>query len=161
MNTTDRRWWAIAKMTMRLAIKKKGFWIWAAFSAWGYVLMMAIFYFMDIFPPTTPDGRNPLLARLVWRDEVVIGYSTAQLMLFILAMVIGIGQIANDNQANALLVYLSKPCTKLDYLVGKWLGIFVPLYGVTLAPCLMFWAYIAMSFREYGSVSSGPYLPFQ
>ncbi len=108
-----------------------------------------------------PNGKNPLLGQLVWRDQVVIGYSMAQLMLFILAMIIGIGTIANDNRANALLIYLSKPCTKLDYLIGKWVGIFIPLYCVTLVPGLIFWAYIAMSFREYGSISSAPWIPLQ
>jgi ABC-2 type transport system permease protein len=161
MTGTDRRWWAIAKMTMRLGIKRKGFWVWASFSCWGYLLMMAIFYFADLAASGAPQAANPIMKSIVWRDQVVVGYSQAQLWLFILAVLTGIGQIANDNRANALLIYLSKPCTKLDYLVGKWLGIFVPLYCVALAPCLVFWAYIAMSFREYGSVSSAPYLPFQ
>jgi ABC-2 type transport system permease protein len=87
--------------------------------------------------------------------------STAQLFLLIVAMIIGIGTIANDNRANALLIYLSKPCTKLDYLIGKWVGIFIPLYCVALVPGLIFWAYIAMSFRQYGSVSSAPWVPLQ
>jgi ABC-2 type transport system permease protein len=162
MNEADRRWWAIAKMTMRLAIKRKGFWIWAALSAWGYILMMAVFYFIDIAAANSAlEEKNPILSQIVWKDQILNCYSTAQLMLFILSMLIGVGQIANDNRANALLIYLSKPCTKLDYLVGKWLGIFFPLYLVAFVPAMLFWGYIAMSFREYGSISSAPFLPLQ
>lgn len=162
LTTTDRRWWAIAKMTMRLGIKRKGFWVWASFSCWGYLLMMAIYYFADVAAANAPPGTpNPILSNIVWHDQVVVGFSQAQLWLFIVAVLIGIGQIANDNRANALLIYLSKPCTKLDYLVGKWLGIFVQLYAVAVLPALIFWAYIAMSFKSYGSLSSDPMLPFR
>ena len=161
MNEADRRWWAIAKMTMRMGIKRKGFWVCSVLSGWYYVVMMAVFYFVDVLTANIGTAQNQFLKTIVWKDQFVAGFSTAQLLLFIVAMIIGIGTIANDNRANALLIYLSKPCTKVDYLVGKWVGLFIPLYCVALVPSLVFYGYIAMSFRDYGSVSSDPWLPLQ
>ena len=161
LNEADRRWWAIAKMTMRMGIKRKGFWVCSVLSGWYYLVMMAVFYFAEVITSNAGQLRNPFLSTIVWRDQFVAGFSTAQLLLFIVAMIIGIGTIANDNRANALLIYLSKPCTKLDYLVGKWVGLFIPLYCVALVPSLVFYGYIAMSFRDYGSVSSAPWMPLQ
>ena len=53
-----------------------------------------------------------------------------QLFLLFIALLAGAGSIANDNRANALLVYLSKPCRKVDYLFGKWAGLAMLIAGV-------------------------------
>ena len=78
--------------------------------------------------------------------------------LLIIALLIGVGSIANDNRANALLVYLSKPCSKTDYLVGKWFGIFVPMAAIVAVPTLFFYGYCAMSYRDYGFIHQDPWL---
>jgi len=46
-----------------------------------------------------------------------------------IALVVGAGAIAADNRSNALMVYLSKPITKGDYLLGKWMGIFLAIFS--------------------------------
>ncbi len=154
------RWWAIAKMSIRLAVKKKGFWIWSVISAYWYLVMIAVFYFVDTFAQNSPigNGQNPFFSQLVWKDQFLNAFSIAQLLLFIVALLIGSGTIANDNRANALLVYLSKPCSKLDYLIGKWFGIFLPIMLVTAAPMLLFYAYGALSYRQYGFLHDDPWL---
>jgi ABC-2 type transport system permease protein len=157
MNSTDMRWWAIARMTMKTSFTRRGFITWACFSAWYYVIAMAIFYFMGVFQG---QGVDPMRS-IVWRDQILTGYGMSQLLLFAISLLIGAGVIANDNRANALLIYLSKPCTKRDYLAGKWLGLFAVYYAVSVAPLLFFWCYTAMSFRDYGSISSAPWMPLQ
>jgi len=154
------RWWAIAKASIRLSIKKKGFWIWAAISSYWYLIMMATYYFIDnFFSGAAQRGvvqlgqKNPLLSTIIWKDQFLNGFSISQMLLFVIALLVGVGTISNDNRANALLVYLSKPCTKADYVIGKWFGIFLPLTAVTLAPMLFFYAYCAMSFKSYGFFS--------
>lgn len=148
------RWWVIAKMTMRLGIKKKGFWVWACLSAYWYFLLSAVFYFMDALGSQLPNagsnGKNMLLSQIIWKDQFLNAFNISQLLLFILALLIGVGTISNDNRANALLVYLSKPCTKLDYLAGKWMGIFLPITAVSAVPTLAFYGYCAMSYQQYG-----------
>ena len=151
LGTPLYRWWAIAKMMMRLSIKKKSFWVFGALSGWWYFILGASFYFSESFSAAQGiPGPNQLLMRVKWNDMFLDGFSRSQLFLFIIALLIGVGQIANDNRANALLVYLSKPCTKTDYLIGKWFGIFIPLLCVVAGPTLFFYAYCAMSYRHYG-----------
>ena len=154
------RWWAIAKMSMRLSTKKKGFWIWSAFTSLWYLILLAIFYFADASSSAVASfgKQNPFFASIVWKDMFLNAFSVAQLFYFILALLIGAGTIANDNRANALLVYLSKPCSKLDYVIGKWLGIFVPLTLVAAAPTLIFYANCFLGYRSYGFISQDPWL---
>lgn len=153
----SHRWWAIAKLCMKLATQKKGFWIAACLSGYWYLILCAIFYFVDLQLNTTTT-QNPLLQQIVWKDQFLNGFSISQLLLFIIALMLGSGAIANDNRAKALLVYLSKPCTKTDYLVGKWFGVFVPITAVVAVPTLFFYLYCLMSYRSYGFFSSDPWL---
>jgi ABC-2 type transport system permease protein len=154
-----RRWWAIAQASMRLSLKKKGFWILGSLSSYWFALLMIVFYFMDTIAQNVPIGqKNPFLLQIIWKDQFLNAFSIAQLLLFIIALLIGVGTIANDNRANALLVYLSKPVTRLDYLIGKWLGIFIPITAVVAVPTLLFFAYCSMSYRDYGFFTEDPRL---
>ncbi|MCW5941425.1 MAG: hypothetical protein KIS66_04290 [Fimbriimonadaceae bacterium] len=153
------RWWAIAKMTMRLGVKKKAFWAWAAFSAWFYVLQLGILTMLDQFS----SGRNreflDQFYRMVrWKDLFLDGYLSSLFFLFLCTLVLASGNIAADNKANALLVYLSKPATKLDYLLGKWTGFFLMLLAVSGAPMLLTYGYGLMTFREHGFLTQEPWL---
>lgn len=154
------RWWAIAKMSMRLGTKKKGFWIWSALSGYWYLILMAVYYFIDAFSPS-PEASRQFFARIVWKDQFLNAFSIGQLVYFILALLLGVGAIANDNRANALLIYLSKPCTKADYIIGKWFGIFIPIVIVTAVPTFLFFIYGCLSFRTYGFLTQDPWLFFQ
>lgn len=151
------RWWPIAKMSMRLAIKKKSFWVLGILSAWWYLVLLGIFYFNDILSPT-PEIAAKFFKTVVWKDRFLEAFSHAQVFLLLISLLIGVGAIANDNRSNALLVYLSKPCTKTDYLIGKWMGIFLPLLGVIAGPTLLFFGYFALSYRQYGVLTDDPWL---
>ncbi len=158
------RWWGIAKMMMRLGSKKKMFWVWSSMSALPYLLLATVFYFADTLsaqlPPT--GSQIPQFFRaIVWKDQFLTAFNWSQIWLLIITLLIGAGAIAGDNRANALLVYLSKPCTKSDYLLGKWFGMFLPLLAVVGAPMLLFYGYCFLSYRQYGFVSQDPYLFFK
>ncbi len=155
------RWLPIAKMSIRAAFKKKSFWVLTMLSGSWYVILMIIFYFVDLqasaISGATGQGiqnadaaSKAIFARVDWNELFLHAFSRGQLWFFLLALLIGIGQIANDNRANALLVYLSKPCTKVDYLIGKWMGIFIPVAIATAIPTLFFYAYCFMSYRSVG-----------
>lgn len=157
------RWWVIAKMTMRMALKKKSMWVAMAFSAWYYLCMIFVLYFIDQFGQSNsrPGQTNPaasFIGRLVWKDQFLHGFAFGQIMFLVIALIIGAGAIANDNRANALLVYLSKPCTKTDYLFGKWIGVFIPLFAVMVIPSLVFFGYGALSYRDQGFLWQDPWL---
>ncbi|RYG31087.1 hypothetical protein EON81_23660 [bacterium] len=160
LNPPAARWWAIARMGIRQTLRKRGFWWWSVASGYWYLVLMAIFYFVDTLggQQLSPNGKNPVIEAIKWKDQFVHGYSFAQLLFFILALLTATGTIAADNRANALLVYLSKPCTKLDYVIGKWMGVFVPLSVVAFLQMGLFWLYGALSFREYGFITTDPLL---
>jgi ABC-2 type transport system permease protein len=148
------RWWVIAKYTMLTAMRKKSLWVATAFSGWYYIAMIFVLYFIDQFGKNSQGGQpsffDTYIQRIVWKDQFLIGFSYGQILFLIIGLIIGAGAIANDNRANALLVYLSKPCTKLDYLLGKWVGVFLPLFTVMLIPAFFFFAYGALTFRHEG-----------
>ena len=161
IESTTHRWWVIAKSGMKLAFKKKSLWVLSVLSAWYYLIMMAVLFFVAQFTSESSMGEQAMgsvLNRLVWKDQFLHGFSYAQLPLLLVALMLGSGAIANDNRANALLVYLSKPCTKFDYLFGKWVGVFVPICVVLTIPTLIFYAYGALSFQEYGFVRDDPWI---
>jgi len=159
LNGGATRWWSIAKLSIQLAMKKKGFWVWAVLSGYWYYILLAVFWFVESFIPSPVPGKHPLLSAIIWKDQFSNAFNISQLLLFVIALLIGTGTIANDNRANALLVYLSKPCTKLDYIIGKWMGVFIPITIVSLIPTLFFFAYGGLSFQEYGFISDWWLLP--
>ncbi len=165
------RWWPIARVGVLKALKNKWYWVLTILSGSWYLVLMVMFYFVDSFLPQISGDAAAMIdperakasffSGVNWNEQFLHGFSMAQLFLLILALMLGVGTIANDNRANALLVYLSKPCTKLDYVFGKWLGIVIPLIISVAIPTLFFYGYCFMSYREYGFLDHHPYLIFQ
>ena len=59
------------------------------------------------------------------------------LFVFFITIATGAGLIANDRRANALQIYLSKPLTRADYVVGKLAGLSTFLAAVTFLPGIL------------------------
>jgi ABC-2 type transport system permease protein len=154
------RWLVVAKQSWSAAFKKRGFWVASAFSAWYFLILGAILYFIEqsIVASDVSDGADRFYNQMVWKDQFLIGFTFAQLMFLVLTLIVGAGAIANDNRTNALLVYLSKPVTKLDYIFGKWMGVFVPLLVGFGLPLAFFYSYCLMNFRERGFLDQDPWL---
>jgi len=147
-------------MGTRLAFKKRWFWYFTLLSAWYSMLMIVIIFFLERVSEVS--GNTEQLTRFMeaidWPDQFLIAFSFGQMLWFATTLLVGAGSIANDNRTNALLVYLSKPCTKLDYLIGKWAGVFIPLCVAIGLPMIVFYLYGLLSFRGYGFLSEDPWL---
>ena len=78
--------------------------------------------------------------------------------LLLIALVVGAGVIAADNKSNALMVYLSKPITKGDYLLGKWMGLFLSIYAAALLPALILYLFCIAGYRSEGFLTEDPWL---
>jgi ABC-2 type transport system permease protein len=64
-------------------------------------------------------------------------FDKQDLFVFILSIYVGAGLVANDRRANALQLYLSKPLTRGEYVLGKLTVLMSSLLLVTGVPALM------------------------
>jgi len=155
------RWWVIAKQGILLASKKRNLQVLSFVSAWYYLAMIVILFFINQMAGSSEMQRRTMegiMKQVVWKDQFLHGFSFAQLPLLLVTLILGAGAIANDNRSRALLVYLSRPCTKMDYLIGKFVGIFVPIVVILGVPTILFYGYCALSFNQYGFLRDAPYL---
>jgi ABC-2 type transport system permease protein len=59
------------------------------------------------------------------------------LFVFLVTVYVGAGLIANDRRTNALQIYLSKPITRADYILGKLGVIAIVLLLITWLPAVV------------------------
>ena len=159
LHSRAARWWTVALATVRIARAQKGFWIIASIAALPYLISAVTLFFQSGLPDQMregPFGSPPVTER--FGSVFYLCLEQQGLWLFILAIMVGAGSIAADNRANALLVYLSKPITKGDYVLGKWMGIFVMLLAVPLVPGLVFFIYCLLSYLKEGFLTNEPLL---
>lgn len=155
------RWRVVALSILRSALRKPAFWLLAAASTIPH-LFVVFQVFMSSLMPAGASRENPFLGSGVGSKYALYFHqaitSQSFFWLFLLALLVGAGSIAADNRANALLVYLSKPLTKTDYLVGKWAGLFATLALVTVGPALLLYVYCLFTFQSEGFLREEPLL---
>ncbi len=124
------RFWPITREALRLILAKRAF----------VVLLLACFIpfvvrVVQIYVVT----RFPDFGRVLPVDGRMFGeFLNQQIGLAVLLSIFGgAGLVANDLRTGAILVYLSRPLTRRDYVLGK-LGVLLFLnLAVTLAPGLL------------------------
>jgi ABC-2 type transport system permease protein len=130
------RFWPITREALRLVLAKRAFIGLMVLSALPFVVRVVQVYVVTRFPEA---GRVlPVYGRLFGE------FLNQQILATILIAIFGgSGLIANDLRTGGILVYLSRPLTRRDYVLGK-LGVVMGLnLAVTLAPGLLLYA-IAM-----------------
>ncbi|MCC7101501.1 MAG: ABC transporter permease subunit [Fimbriimonadaceae bacterium] len=164
LNPPSARWWVIAKVHTLKAFRNRFYWLFVGLSGWYYLVILTVIFIMQMVSSNATDlasgagvtGSSEIVRqiqfidRFLWKNQFLHGFSFGQLTYLIIALLVGAGAVANDNRANALLVYLSKPCTKLDYVVGKFFGVWIPLVTAMAVPSLVFFLYGMMSYRQHG-----------
>lgn len=130
------RWWVITRNGLRVSFKKKSLWVLFALASLPYLFLL-FFLFMGTF------GGEMMAEQLGDFRGLILGAYTSAFWPLMIALMVGAGSIAADNRANALQVYLSKPVTKRDYLTGKWLAIFMVVFGAYFLPMFLVTTYQA------------------
>jgi len=162
LGSHKRSWRVIAYSTATKAMKNKWFWIITCLTGWFYLFNIAFLYIIQQSMSAAAAGGagggmsafgQQLTKSMIWKDQFLFSLQTNQMLYMIIALIVGAGSIANDSRSNALLVYLSKPCTKTDYLIGKWVGVFIPIFLSMAVPSYFFYLYGATNYREYGFLS--------
>jgi ABC-2 type transport system permease protein len=123
-----RAWSVIARAHIQTALKNKGF-VLLLIAAWAPFVVRAV----QLYVSSTLPQANFLAAT----SDTFLEFLQQQ-RLFVFLVTIGqAGLIADDRRANALQLYLSKPLTRVEYIVGKLLPPLVYVLFVTLVPALL------------------------
>lgn len=124
-----RRWWVIARAGIMDPLRRRWF-LGLLLLAWLPFFVRAVQMYIaanfaqaSFLRPTAETFREYL-------DQ-------QSPFVFFITIAIGAGLIANDRRANALQIYLSKPLTRLEYIVGKLVILLVFLAAVTWLPGML------------------------
>jgi ABC-2 type transport system permease protein len=131
------RFWPITREALRLILVRRWF-IGLMVLSWLPFLVRVI----QIYIVT----RFPEAGRLLPLDGRLFGDYLGQQLLpcLIITIFAGAGLVANDLRTGAILVYLSRPLTRRDYVAGKLLVLVLLILSVTLVPALLLYL-IALS----------------
>ncbi len=128
----ELRFWPITREALKLVIARRAFLL-LLLVAWVPFIARTI----QVYVVT----RFPEAGRVLPVDGRLFGeFLSGQLGFALLVSVFGgAGLIANDLRTGAILVYLSRPLTRVDYILGKLSALLSLNLFVTLAPALMLW----------------------
>jgi ABC-2 type transport system permease protein len=119
----------IARNGIRTILRKRLF-LGLLVMAWIPFVVGAVMVYLNAnFPQFT------LLAITAQRFRDFLGFQ--DLFVFFITVWVGAGLVANDKRANALQIYLSKPLTRLEYIIGKLVILGAFLLMVTWVPAIM------------------------
>lgn len=161
------RWFTIARAGAGLAFANRWYWLLCGGAFFPYAFYGLIFYLWKSTATEAPAAMRPpmLLNNAAGGDYAMLFYQAfggfELLWLFGVALLVGAGAIASDNRANALMVYLARPITRADYLIGKWFGIFLPVATAALLPALALYLLLGFAFSNVGYFTSEPLLIFR
>jgi ABC-2 type transport system permease protein len=127
------RFWPITREALRLVLVKRWFLALLTAGFIPFVVRVVQIYIVTQYPQA--DRVLPIDGRLFGEFlNQQIGFT------ILLSIFGGAGLIANDLRTGAILVYLSRPLTRRDYVLGK-LGVTLGLnLAVTLVPGLLLYA---------------------
>ncbi len=145
------RWFAIARFAWRELFSRRLF-IWLFSIAWfQFLLRLALIYVLVSEPiqrlVAGMTGGDRVF-RLIQVDEKFFKqFIDWQLpFCFFITFIGGANLIARDLQHRAVVLYATKPIRRIDYLVGKFMTLFLPLMAITwLQAILLFIAQWAVS----------------
>ena len=130
------RWWIIAKAELKLLAQRKIVRLIVAVPPLIYIFVHAILIYIINQVPGIDFGfkiDSEFFQNFIFRT----GPMPSTFLFALVAIFAGSGLIATDLKNNALSLYLSKPISWMDYLVGKFAVIGILLSCFTLIPGLL------------------------
>ncbi len=148
------RWWVVSLAGLRIAFRKPLFWVFVTLGALPYVFTAFLLYITSL--SSGAQGMNPSQMFNPGAGPEPVNYAVRffetlnneRFFLFLITLFVGSGAIASDLRANALQVYLSRPITKGDYLLGKWVGVFLPVWLAALLPITALYVFCLLAFND-------------
>jgi ABC-2 type transport system permease protein len=124
-----RRWWVIGRAGLMARIRERRVIAVLLFAWVPFVVRAVQIYASANFQQVAFLAPTPQMFREFLDQQEVF--------IFIVSIVIGAGLIADDRRANALQIYLSKPLTRVEYIVGKLVMLASVLAFVTWLPAML------------------------
>ena len=123
-----RAWWVIARTQFLAALKYRPFVILLVFSWVPFVARGVQIYLSSSIQQMSMLAASPQ----TFRDFL----DQQGLFVFLVTIALG-GAIADDRRANALQLYLSKPLTRTEYIIGRLVPVLGCLLGITFIPAIL------------------------
>lgn len=124
-----RTWWVIARAGIMERLRERKF-LGLLLVAFGPFLVRAVQLYV-----AANYSQASFLAPTAQTFREFLGQQS--IFVFFITMYVGSGLIANDRRANALQIYLSKPLTRVEYVVGKLTTLLIFLTAVTWLPAIL------------------------
>ena len=124
-----RVWVVIAQAGILQFVKKRAFLGLLLFAWMPFIVRAVQAYFSTTFAQVEALAINADTYRAFLDQQSTF--------VFFVTVFVGAGLIANDRRANALQIYLSKPLTRAEYVLGKFAILFTFLVLVTWLPAIL------------------------
>ncbi|MGH9140394.1 MAG: ABC transporter permease [Vicinamibacterales bacterium] len=129
---TGTGWTVIARAGIRTFISKRAF-LGLLLISWFPFFVRAVQFYAAINLRTIPQASLLAPSADTFRQFL----EQQQTFVFFVTVYVGAGLIANDRRANALQIYLSKPLTRAEYVLGKLAILMIFLALVTWLPAIV------------------------
>ena len=160
------RWWIIAKAELKLLAQRKIVRLIVAIPPLIHIIVHAMLIYItnqvpDGMQETLPFGINAeFFQKFLFRLVPTLAAPIPSAMLIALIAIFGgSGLIATDLKNNALSLYLSKPLSWIDYLIGKFAVIGILLGSLTVVPGLLLFLEQAL-LADVSFLKENYWLPF-
>jgi len=123
-----RAWWIIARAQLARAVRFRPFLILLLFSFAPFLVRAVQIYLSSTFQQVSMLAATAQMFREFLDQQA--------LFVFLVTIALG-GAIADDRRANALQLYLSKPLTRVEYIVGRMTPVLAVVMGITFVPAIL------------------------
>ena len=129
---TGTGWLVIARAGIRTFASKKAF-LGLMLVSWFPFFVRAVQFYAAANLSNVPQASMLAPSADTFRQFL----EQQQTFVFFVTVYVGAGLIANDRRANALQIYLSKPLTRAEYILGKLVILMTFLALVTWLPAIV------------------------
>jgi ABC-2 type transport system permease protein len=129
---TGTGWTVIARAGIRAMISKRAF-LGLLLISWFPFFVRAVQFYAAVNLTNIPQASVLAPSADTFRQFL----EQQQTFVFFVTVYVGAGLIANDRRANALQIYLSKPLTRAEYVLGKLTILMTFLGLVTWLPAIL------------------------
>jgi ABC-2 type transport system permease protein len=129
---TGAGWMVIARAGIRTYFSKRAF-LGLLLVSWFPFFVRAVQFYAAANMTSIPQASMLAPSADTFRQFL----EQQQTFVFFVTVYVGAGLIANDRRANALQIYLSKPLTRAEYILGKLVILMTFLTLVTWLPAIV------------------------